>query len=862
MRDIRSRESGASSSQTGISLLDVEGGNSPGYSAKNYAGNKHAPNPMASVSGAALLGTLGLGSGAGSGAGAQQAFGAHVERLALLLKRNLFGSNKSNAATVSAAVFGATLLVSLRVSFAVTFVLLACAGSFAFAAFLATWVLDKDEGSPEMRDISDAIRQGADGFFRVQYGLIGKLAGAAAGAIFLVYSFRRLTDAQVSAGVTRGSFALLTTVAFALGAGCSALSGYVGMWVSVRANVRVAGAARRSSREALLVALRAGGFAAILVVASATAGVASLYALFAWLYGVSSAEGGTNAAASASIHDIPLMLVGYGFGASFVALFAQLGGGIYTKAADVGADLVGKVEAGIPEDDPRNPAVIADLVGDNVGDCSARGADLFESIAAEVISAMILGGSMARRAGLPASVASGFVAFPLVVHAVDCVVTALGILSVSASPPRDSVNEDPYETLKGGYHVALGLSMASFLFAARFMLASATAPGAWFRFFQCGAIGAAAAYAFVFIAQYYTDYKYPPVRVIAAASTTGHGTNIIAGVAAGMESVAAPALVISVAVVAAYWRGQTAGLVDAATGEPIGGLFGTAVATMGMLSTAAYVLTMDVFGPIADNAGGIVEMSDQPETTREITDALDAVGNTTKATTKGYAIGSAALASFLLFSAFMDEVEAFTGKSFQTVDIAVPEVFIGGLLGSTLVYLFTSFACAAVGRSAQEVVVEVRRQFTEKPGIMTRECKPDYSRCVAIVAESALREMLKPGLLAVCGPVVIGVAFRMVGRATGQELLGAKAVAGMLMFATVAGILMALFLNTAGGAWDNAKKFVETGAHGGKNSEAHKAAVTGDTVGDPFKDTAGPSIHVLIKMLATITLVMAPVFLD
>jgi inorganic pyrophosphatase len=371
-----------------------------------------------------------------------------------------------------------------------------------------------------------------------------------------------------------------------------------------------------------------------------------------------------------------------------------------------------------------------------------------------------------------------------------------------------------------------------------------------------------AAYAFVFIAQYYTDYKYPPVRLIAAASTTGHGTNIIAGVAVGMESVAAPVLVISVAIVAAYWRGQTAGLVDAETNEAIGGLFGTAVATMGMLSTAAYVLTMDVFGPIADNAGGIVEMSDQPESVRDVTDALDAVGNTTKATTKGYAIGSAALASFLLFSAFMDEVQAFTGKPFDVVDIAVPEVFVAGLLGSMLVYLFTSYACAAVGRSAQEVVVEVRRQFAEKPGIMTRECKPDYSRCVAIVAKSALREMLKPGVLAVGGPVVIGVAFRMVGAATGQELLGARAVAGMLMFATVAGILMALFLNTAGGAWDNAKKFVETGAHGGKNSEAHKAAVTGDTVGDPFKDTAGPSIHVLIKMLATITLVMAPVFLD
>ena len=861
MRDIRSRESGMSNSQTGISLLDVEGGNSPGYSAKNYAGNKTSPNPMAGMSGAALLGTLGLGPGSGSGAGAHTAFHAHLERLVLLLKRTLFGSNKSNAATAAAAVFGAVLLVSLRVSFAVTFVLLACLGSFAFAAFLATWVLDKDEGSPDMREISDAIRAGADGFFKTQYGLIGRLAGATAAGIFVVYSFRRLTEAQIAAGFTRGSFAFLTTVSFVLGAGCSALSGYVGMWVSVRANVRVAGAARRGAREALLVALRAGGFAAVLVVASATAGVASLYAVFAWLYGVSSSSSGTENG-GASIHDIPLMLVGYGFGASFVALFAQLGGGIYTKAADVGADLVGKVEAGIPEDDPRNPAVIADLVGDNVGDCSARGADLFESIAAEVISAMILGGSMARRAGLPNGVASGFVAFPLVVHALDCVVTAFGILSVSSMPERTNDKQDPYEILKGGYHVALGFSVVFFLVASRFMLASSSAPGAWFCFFQCGLLGMGAAYAFVFIAQYYTDYKYPPVRLIAAASTTGHGTNIIAGVAVGMESVAAPVLVISVAIVAAYWRGQTAGLVDFETNEAIGGLFGTAVATMGMLSTAAYVLTMDVFGPIADNAGGIVEMSDQPEAVRDVTDALDAVGNTTKATTKGYAIGSAALASFLLFSAFMDEVQAFTGKPFAVVDIAVPEVFVAGLLGSMLVYLFTSYACAAVGRSAQEVVVEVRRQFAEKPGIMTRECKPDYSRCVAIVAKSALREMLKPGVLAVGGPVVIGVAFRMVGAATGQELLGARAVAGMLMFATVAGILMALFLNTAGGAWDNAKKFVETGAHGGKNSEAHKAAVTGDTVGDPFKDTAGPSIHVLIKMLATITLVMAPVFLD
>ena len=537
-------------------------------------------------------------------------------------------------------------------------------------------------------------------------------------------------------------------------------------------------------------------------------------------------------------------------------MFAQLGGGIYTKAADVGADLVGKVEQGIPEDDPRNPAVIADLVGDNVGDCSARGADLFESIAAEVISAMILGATMAKSAGIED--ATGFIMFPLVIHAMDCIVSACGIMSISETSAR---REDPYVVLKSGYNVAISLAVFGFGAACRFMLATEKHPGAWFYFYLCGLIGIACAYTFVFIAQYYTDYKYSPVRVIAEASTTGHGTNIIAGIGVGMESTAAPVIVISIAIISAYWCGNWSGITNS-NGEAIGGLFGTAVATMGMLSTAAYVLTMDVFGPIADNAGGIVEMSEQPESVRDICDELDAVGNTTKATTKGYAIGSAALASFLLFSAFMDEVSAFTGKPFDQVDIAIPEVFVGGLLGAALVYLFSAWSITAVGRSAQEVVREVRRQFAERPGIMTHEETPDYARCVAIVAASALREMVRPGALAVLSPVVVGIVFKNVGYATGQELLGVKAVAAFLMFATVAGILMALFLNTAGGAWDNAKKYVETGAHGGKGSEAHKAAVSGDTVGDPFKDTAGPSIHVLIKMLATITLVMAPMFLD
>ena len=759
----------------------------------------------------------------------------------------------------AAAAVGALVLffLAVRTAWTAVFVMLACFASLAFAVYLAKWVLAKDEGTADMQEVSDAIREGADGFFATQYNLIGKLAGVVAIAIYLIYSARALTKEQMDAGIGQQTFAILTTFSFCTGALASAASGYVGMWVSVRANVRVAGAARRSAREALMVALRAGGFAAIVVVSMTVLGVSVLFTFYSFMFNVGR-PGGT------SINEMPLMLVGYGFGASFVALFAQLGGGIYTKAADVGADLVGKMEAGIPEDDPRNPAVIADLVGDNVGDCSARGADLFESIAAEVISAMILGATMAKKAQIADS--TGFIMFPLVVHALDCLVSAAGIMSVnervSLNPRMGGQKEDPYEIIKGGYRVSMGLSIVGFGIATRVMLYVEDAPSAWMHFFACGMVGTASAYAFVFIAQYYTDYKYPPVRVIAEASTTGHGTNIIAGVGVGMESTAAPVICISAAIITAYWFGQTSGLTDKSTGEPTGGLFGTAVATMGMLSTAAYVLTMDVFGPIADNAGGIVEMSDQPESVRECTDALDAVGNTTKATTKGYAIGSAALASFLLFSAYMDEVEAFTGKPFKQVDIAVPEVFVAGLLGSMIVYLFTAFACTAVGRSAQEVVTEVRRQFRERPGIMTREEKPDYGRCVSIVAQSALREMIKPGILAVGGPIVIGVVFRMIGAATGQELLGAKAVAGMLMFATVAGILMALFLNTAGGAWDNAKKYVETGAHGGKGSEAHKAAVTGDTVGDPFKDTAGPSIHVLIKMLATITLVMAPMFLD
>ncbi|KAJ1268388.1 hypothetical protein BS78_07G131000 [Paspalum vaginatum] len=750
-------------------------------------------------------------------------------------------------------VVSGVLYVGASTSPIVVFVFCICTLSLFFSLYLTKWVLAKDEGPPEMSEISDAIRDGAEGFFRTQYGTISKMAFILAFVILGIYLFRTTTPQQEASGLGRATSAYITVASFLLGALCSGIAGFVGMWVSVRANVRVSSAARRSAREALQIAVRAGGFSAIVVVCMAVFGVAILYSTFYVLLGVDSPG-------SMKVTDLPLLLVGYGFGASFVALFAQLGGGIYTKAADVGADLVGKVEQGIPEDDPRNPAVIADLVGDNVGDCAARGADLFESIAAEIISAMILGGTMAQRCKIEDP--SGFILFPLVVHSFDLVVSSVGILSIRGTRDSGLISpiEDPMAIMQKGYSVTIMLAVLTFGVSTRWLLYTEQAPSAWLNFALCGLVGIITAYAFVWISKYYTDYKHEPVRLLALSSSTGHGTNIIAGVSLGMESTALPVLVISVAIISAYWLGQTSGLVDE-SGNPTGGLFGTAVATMGMLSTAGYVLTMDMFGPIADNAGGIVEMSHQPESVREITDVLDAVGNTTKATTKGFAIGSAALASFLLFSAYMDEVASFAQLPFKEVDIAVPEIFVGGLLGSMLIFLFSAWACSAVGKTAQEVVNEVRRQFIERPGIMDYKEKPDYGRCVAIVASASLREMIRPGALAIISPMAVGVIFRILGHSTGRPLLGAKVVASMLMFATVSGILMALFLNTAGGAWDNAKKYIETGALGGKGSESHKAAVTGDTVGDPFKDTAGPSLHVLIKMLATITLVMAPIFL-
>jgi K(+)-stimulated pyrophosphate-energized sodium pump len=644
-----------------------------------------------------------------------------------------------------------------------------------------------------------------------------------------------------------------------LGALCSVFAGYMGMWMSIRANIRTAAAVCSSLNDALQIALRAGGVSGIVMVAMSLLGVVGLFVLVKLL------------TPDINIAKIPLLIVGYGFGASFVALFAQVGGGIYTKAADVGADLVGKVEAGIPEDDPRNPAVIADLVGDNVGDCAGRGADLFESTAAENIGAMILGSSLALAAqkanmGFSSGV-MGVMLFPLVARAFGIIASMVGILSVRLK----SEDQEPMQALNRSYFISVILAIPLFGLATKWLLDNPVATEAWWHFFLCGIIGIITSVAFVYITQYYTDYRYRPVQAIAKASITGPATNIIEGTAVGFECTWMPTLAMATALLGSYYLGATSGL-------PHAGIFGTAVATMGMLATAAYILAMDAFGPITDNAGGIIEMSEHSEEIRHCTDKLDALGNTTKALTKSYAIGSAGLAAFLLFQAYIDEIKNYAGLE-ESVEFGVhmgkPLVFVGALLGAMLVFLFCSMTIRAVGTTAKSIIEEVRRQYAKLPRVndmiqFPSDFKPDYGACVDIVTRAALRNMVVPGLLVVLAPIAVGLLFKSFIGIEGQ-LIAAESVAAMLMVATITGMLMALYLNNAGGAWDNAKKYVESGAHGGKyitdkdgnkiKNPTHAAAVVGDTVGDPFKDTAGPSLHVLIKLLATVTLVMAPLFL-
>lgn len=652
----------------------------------------------------------------------------------------------------------------------------------AFAGYLVKEILSKDEGSAKIKEIVKAIQQGAMAFLKRQYVTISVLSLLLAVAIGFFISWT-------------------TAMSFMIGAFFSGLAGYVSMWIAVRANGRTTRAAEKKGlNEALKISFRGGAVMGLSVVAMSLLSVSVLYLVFGK----------------------PEEIIGLGFGASFVALFAQLGGGIYTKAADVGADLVGKIEKNIPEDDPRNPAVIADNVGDNVGDCAGRGADLFESCTAENIGAMILGLALMPVYGL------GALLFPLVARAVGIITSIIGIYFVSVKSDKD----DPLRGMDKGLYVSSILSAIAFYFLVQVFLKGNM------NLYYASLVGIGTTIVIRYITEYYTSKKYKPVQDIAKASQTGAATNFIKGYAIGLESTAAPVLVMCAAILGAYSLGSAGGAGFA------GGIYGTAVATIGMLSTAVFILAMDGYGPISDNAGGIGEMAGIDKKVRDrILDPLDSLGNTTKSLTKGYAMGSAALSAFLLFAAYL-EVTGLT-----VVDVAVPAVFVGAFIGVALPYLFSSFAISAVGNAAFEMVNEVRRQFREIKGLMSGKAKPDYATCVDISTKAALREMVMPGLLVVGAPIVVGL------------LLGPAAVAGLLVGATMSGILLALLMNTGGAAWDNAKKYIEGGAYGGKGSPAHAAAVAGDTVGDPFKDTAGPSLHVLVKLLNTISLVFAPLFI-
>lgn len=704
-----------------------------------------------------------------------------------------------------------------------------------FVAYLAWDVLRRDSGTKEMQAVAATIYEGAIAFIRRQYLTIAILAivtGIVIGV--LVGTFETFSET----GVIGPELGVKTAIAFLVGAAASALSGIIGMFVAVKSNVRVASAARQGVGPALAVALRGGAVSGFLVVGLSLVGV---FAMF-WAYD------GFNHPEIA-----PFLIVGMGFGASFVALFAQLGGGIYTKAADVGADLVGKVEAGIPEDDPRNAGVIADLVGDNVGDCAGRGADLFESTVAENIGAMILGVAI-----FAVTKNKDWIFFPLVVRAFGLLASIVGVWATTSLPGIQlKKGEEPMNPMFRGFALTVVLAIALVYFVVTQLLNN-------INFFYAGVVGLLTSVAFFLMTTYYTEHRFRPVQSIARASLRGTGPNIITGLAVGFENTAAPVIAVGIALISSYYFGTQAA--DALkVSAYVAGVFGTAVATMGMLMPAAYILAMDTFGPIVDNAGGIVEMSGAPEEIRNGTDALDSAGNTTKALTKGYAIGSAALAAFLLFSAYLDKVElvrkalnrpAAEVASSHIVNLGDVRVFVGAMLGAALIFLFSSFAIRAVSQVAEKIIEEVRRQFREMPGIMKGTQKPDYARAVDITARGALRAMVLPGLLAVVTPIVVG------------WLLRAEAEAAFLMVGTISGILLATVMNNGGGAWDNAKKFIESGEFRDekgvvhkKGSDAHKAAVVGDTVGDPFKDTAGPSVHVLIKLLSTITLVLAPLFI-